>query len=99
MAGSGNLVSGNIGEGVAIESPKTKDNVVLGNFIGTDLAGSAPVANAIGVLVSTGASTNMIGGTDPLGRATWFPAIAASGIVIRDQGTSANVVLGQLHRH
>ena len=39
-------------------------NLVLGNFIGTDITGKLPLGNEIdGVLITDGASSNSVGGT------------------------------------
>jgi hypothetical protein len=47
---------------------RSNNNVVSGNFIGTDVAGAAEMPNfSEGVLVSTG-SNNLIGGTTPAAR-------------------------------
>jgi hypothetical protein len=56
-----NLISGNRGHGVAIAGGA--DNVVAMNLIGTDSSGQAAVPNrGNGVLVTNGASGNLIGG-------------------------------------
>ena len=43
-------------------------NIVEGNFLGTNVAGDAVSPNQYGVLVSTGSSNNVIGGTTPAAR-------------------------------
>ncbi len=43
-AGAGNLISGNGGIGVA-----SRNGVVEGNFIGTDVTGTSPIGNSVGV--------------------------------------------------
>jgi titin len=63
--GAGNLISGNAAAGVIIDglSGRPRRNTVLGNFIGTDAAGTADLGNAgSGVLLTSGASDNTIGG-------------------------------------
>jgi parallel beta-helix repeat protein len=55
--GAGNLVSGNSSNGIFLSSA---GNLVQGNLIGTDAAGSAAVANTRGVQVSS--ANNTIGG-------------------------------------
>jgi parallel beta-helix repeat protein len=61
VTGAGNLISGNSFEGVAIDD--ATGNVVAGNLIGTDLAGTANVGHqGAGVRVN-GAANNLIGGT------------------------------------
>jgi hypothetical protein len=72
--GARNIASGNLGYGVAIDDfPEeeggphlgTARNTVQGNFIGTDVSGTQPIGNQLGVIISGGASDNLIGGTDP----------------------------------
>jgi hypothetical protein len=46
----------------------TAGNQVEGNYIGTNKLGSVAVANTIGVLIDSGASTNTIGGTTAAAR-------------------------------
>ena len=60
--GAGNLVSGNNGDGISVE---TADNVVQGNRVGTDVAGSTALPNqGIGILCYFGGDAT-IGGTAP----------------------------------
>jgi hypothetical protein len=58
LAGAGNLISGNQGDGIYIT---TTGNAVQGNLIGTDVSGKVALGNDTGVLVS--GSSNTIGGT------------------------------------
>ena len=57
--GSGNLISGNQ-EGVTIVDVTATDNVVVGNYIGTDMTGSSAIPNDVGVLLL--APNNRLGG-------------------------------------
>jgi hypothetical protein len=61
--GSGNVISGNGQNGVYISDQGTIDNLVAGDYIGTDYTGSYSVPNSTGVLIQNGASCNTIGGT------------------------------------
>ena len=62
-----NVISGNAGDGLMLESPGTSGNQVLGNYIGTDLSGSHAVPNAAaGVNIHGGAGDNIVG-TDTAG--------------------------------
>ncbi len=63
-ASAGNVISGNGGAGVHLQTSGATGNVLLGNYIGTDTAGSAATGfgNASGVLLSSGASGNTLGG-------------------------------------
>ncbi|WP_406696167.1 hypothetical protein V5E97_34780 [Singulisphaera sp. Ch08] len=57
-----NVISGHIeGPGVMISGPLSTGNRVAGNLIGTDLTGTLPVSNFVGVQISNGASGNIIG--------------------------------------
>jgi hypothetical protein len=57
-----NVISGNTGDGIDITGASSRGNVIAGNFIGTNPAGSAAIANGgIGISVSGGAAGNAIG--------------------------------------
>src|SRR5207253_11290854 len=63
-----NVLSGNASDGVDIFTPGmppiATDNLVHGNFIGTDITGTVAVGNhARGVNLNAGAPGNTIGGT------------------------------------
>ena len=60
-AGAGNLISGNDRDGVVFASP-TSDNVVQGNFVGTDATGMTALGNSSsGVFL--GGTGHTVGGT------------------------------------
>ncbi len=64
QAGAGNLVSGNTSNGIMLAGPLANENLVQGNRVGTDAAGSAALGNAeAGASVGPG-SDNVIGGTE-----------------------------------
>jgi titin len=82
-AGAGNVISGNAFTGVFLLGPDTEENVILGNFIGTDPTGTAAIGNGdAGVAIHT-ATNNTIGGTE-----------AGSGNVI--SGNHNGVMFGDL---
>ena len=62
-SGGGNVISGNADSGVILRLPTTFGNQILGNFIGTDFAGTRALSNGInyGVLIDR-APANQIGG-------------------------------------
>ncbi len=67
--GDGNVVSGNFGSG-EIWMRNSGNNLVEGNFIGTDASGTKALANAQepshrGIYVMGGSGANVIGGTEP----------------------------------
>src|SRR5262249_29123273 len=91
--GAGNVISGNTGAaGVLITGPNATGNQVLGNFIGTNVTGTAAVANTQdGVRIEAGANNNTIGGTTAAARNVISGNLAAG---IQITGTSGNVVQG-----
>ncbi|MGB3266334.1 MAG: Ig-like domain-containing protein, partial [Microcoleus sp.] len=61
-----NLISGNKGNGVSFWRGATANNLLQGNYIGTQLDGVSPLGNlANGVVILDGANNNSIGGIDP----------------------------------
>ena len=59
-----NVLSGNGWSGVSINGNNTTDNVVSGNYIGTDVGGTIELGNTHdGVIISSGAQSNTIGGS------------------------------------
>jgi titin len=62
VAAAANLISGNTTKGISIT---TNNNIIKGNFIGTDETGTLPMlsgSNGVGISIS-GGSGNIIGGT------------------------------------
>lgn len=86
-AGARNVVSGNSQLGIGIENAGATNNVVQGNFIGTDATGTLPLGNGSvgGVFISDGfsgpASNNLIGGMIP-GAGNVIAFNAGDGVVI-----------------
>ena len=77
VAGAGNVISGNVNDGVELSGSGTSGNVIAGNNIGTNAAGTAAIANGSGaevlngqsgIEIDTNASGNLIGGTVALAR-------------------------------
>lgn len=61
--GDGNVISGNVSDGVAILSPASTSNVVAGNLIGTDFTGYVAVPNGDAGVGIESADDNTVGGT------------------------------------
>jgi titin len=92
--GAGNVISANSANGVQMEGAGVVGNVVLGNLIGTDVSGSAALANgAAGVLLANAVSQNTIGGT-AIGAGNLVSGNGDGGVVFGDGGPSGNVVQG-----
>ena len=93
-AAARNIISGIDGSGVYITDSTTTGNVVLGNFIGTVLSGTAALANdGDGVAIESGATDNTIGGTAS-GAGNVISGNTTDGVEISGTGTSGNVVAG-----
>lgn len=93
-AAARNVISGNAPQGVSISDTGSNNNIVLGNFIGTNAAGVSAVPNGYsGVGIFSGASGNIIGGTAP-GAGNLISGNSAQGIYLAGAGTNSNVVAG-----
>jgi hypothetical protein len=53
------------GEGILVDSDDAHDNLIAGNYIGTNSDGSAAQSNQIGIQIVNGAYANTIGGSGP----------------------------------
>ncbi len=100
-----NIISGNTGGGVKISASTAIGNVIIGNLIGTDISGIAPLGNSgIGVLIDD-APNNKVGGvgvpcpansamTCSEGNTIRFNN--AKGVVVKGNSASGNPILGNL---
>ena len=68
VAGARNVISGNKGNGLMFINDGSRRNVALGNYIGTNAAGNAPLANEGSGVVVTQALEITIGGSSPESR-------------------------------
>jgi hypothetical protein len=91
-SGAANVIGFNTGGGVGISGSLGNQNVVLGNFIGTNAAG-ANLANPVGVFVQS--QGNTIGGTTSAA-ANVIGFNTSEGILISSSLALNNVVLGNL---
>jgi hypothetical protein len=88
-AGTRNVISGNTNDGI---DAWTGGNLVQGNYIGSNAAGSAALANNnYGVYLPS--ANNTIGGTTPAARNV-ISGNGFTGIGIYGSGTSGNIVQG-----
>jgi hypothetical protein len=92
VAGARDVISGNAWDGVHIVGTGTTGNVVEGDYIGTNAAGNAALANGgSGVAIFAGASSNTIGGSTSLDRNV-ISGNANDGVYLSDSGTDYNDV-------
>ena len=93
-AGSGNVISGNLNQGITLSDSGTKLNQVLSNYIGLNPSGTAAIPNSwSGVDIFTGAASNVIG---DVGKGNVVSGNLNYGIAISGTGTSMNTVKGNL---
>ncbi len=93
-ASARNIISGNSQDGIEIGTATATGNVILGNYIGTDVAGAVDLGNGShGVRIFNGASTNILGGTAVAARNV-IAGNDADGVYMHGTGTSGNVVQG-----
>ena len=88
-----NVISGNSGYGIEIGSSggATSDNLIEGNYVGTNAAGSAPVTgaqgNGGGIHIAGDADTTTIGGTTAAARNVISGNDFIAGITVDGSGT------------
>ncbi len=95
----GNLISGNIFEGVSVNA---NDNFIQANYIGTDYTGEHPLGNNLadnfgtgGLILWGGSTGNVVGGTTT-GTGNVISGNGFAGVNLADSGTSNNVIEGNL---
>jgi parallel beta-helix repeat protein len=67
VSGAGNIIAGST-RGVSIEGDQSANNVVQGNFIGTNSSGVAGLGNGEGIGISPDTSNTTVGGTTSAAR-------------------------------
>jgi hypothetical protein len=96
VIGPGNVISGSGGPlvqgvGVYVDGTATQGNSIIGNVIGTNAAGTAPIAgSSVGVLISN-AHNNVVGGVDSADR-NIISGNSGVGVYIALAGATGNVV-------
>jgi parallel beta-helix repeat protein len=90
-----NIISGNTVDGVQISGATGGgNNVVIGNYIGLDVTGTADLGNVNqGVAIYNGSDNNTIGGTAP-GAGNVISGNNGEGVRVIGAGTTGNVILG-----
>jgi CSLREA domain-containing protein len=86
-----NLISGNGGFGVYVSGAGASGNMILGNYLGTDLSGTGAVPNSDGVVIT--GPNNIVGGTNA-GERNLISGNTSDAIFITLASASGNQVLG-----
>jgi parallel beta-helix repeat protein len=91
--GSGNVISGNIGDGVRIVTGSS-NNTVFGNYIGTDESGTLGLGNfGDGVQIEHESNSNVVGGILP-SQANVISGNSENGVSIFE--SAGNTIVGNL---
>lgn len=92
-AGAGNVISGADRHGLVIFGEDSTGNIVQGNLIGTNAAGTAAIPNSADGIRIDGASDNTIGGT-AAGAGNVISGNLQNGITVTTTGATDNVIQG-----
>jgi hypothetical protein len=93
-SGAGNLISGNLSNGIYISDLGTRFNQVLGNTIGLNSPGTAIIGQKFnGVILTNGATNTTIGSSAPGGR-NIIGGSEHSGVLIQGVNSANNTVQG-----
>ena len=95
-AGAGNVISGNTEYGVEINGTGTSSNLVAGNLIGTNAAGTAAIPDDFGVVIDSGASGNTIGGSTLRGAGNVLSGNTLDGIYLEGSAAGDNLLAGNV---
>ena len=92
-----NLIAGNFGDGISItgtgRGPNTVDNLVQGNYIGTDFSGTQSLGNLRNGVLILNAPNNLIGGT-ATGAGNVISGNAGDGISLTGAGSKGDLIEG-----
>ncbi len=92
-AGAGNVISANTLHGIAIADASTSGNLIEGNFIGTDVSGTADLGNGDeGVSIAYDAFNNTVGGTSS-GAGNTIAYNSMNGVTVEIGTGSGNAIL------
>src|SRR5206468_2779276 len=87
VAADRNVISGNVKQGIHIAGATSSTNVIQGNYVGTDAAGSSAVANGSeGVLIES--ADNVVGDARNVISGNWH------GVHLSQPGASNNTIQG-----
>ena len=95
VAGARNIISGNVLTGVRINDVGSSGNIIQGNYIGTDITGTAALLNGDAGVAIDRAPANTVGGTAP-GAGNLISGNISNGISIYGVGSDGNTVQGNL---
>lgn len=86
-----NLISGNTDYGLPLFGAGATQNIIIGNYIGTDASGTQPIGNTYGVLFDDGSYSNRVGGDTDEER-NIISGNVGYGVFFYNNGTNNNVL-------
>ena len=90
--GARNLISGNTDYGLPLFGVGATQNVIIGNYIGTDVTGTQAIGNTYGVLFDDGSFGNRVGGESAAER-NIISGNVGYGVFFYNNGTNNNVLI------
>lgn len=93
-SGERNVISGNATDGIWLYGDSADNNVMQGNYIGTNAAGTGNIGNANnGINISFSADSNLVGGT-VAGASNLIRYNGSSGVIVPNSGSLNNAIIG-----
>ncbi|MFO7889579.1 MAG: right-handed parallel beta-helix repeat-containing protein [bacterium] len=89
-AGERNVICGHEYSGIEITGDSTNNNIIKGNYIGINAAGTDTIGNGRGIWLLDGAQYNQVGPGNIIS------GNDGNGIEIEDEGTESNTVIGNI---
>ena len=93
VAGARNVISANNDSAITLQGAGATQNLIQGNYIGTDVTGSNALGNVNGGIYFYGAPGNLIGGSVP-GAGNLISGNFHAGISVGDPGANGNIIQG-----
>ena len=91
-----NVISGNGKSGIAIRGTVASNNIVEGNYIGTNLSGTAAVANLSDGVTVAGAAGNRIGSATDAAAGNLISGNRGSGVTFSQAGSTGSLAAGNV---
>ncbi len=95
-AGLRNIISGNGKTGISITGTSASNNVVEGNYIGTNLTGTAAIPNTSDGIRVTDAANNRIGSATDAAAGNLISGNGGSGITFSQANSTGSLAVGNL---
>ncbi|MPM51787.1 hypothetical protein SDC9_98538 [bioreactor metagenome] len=90
-----NVISGNVAYGLPLIGYDTQHNVIQGNYIGTNAAGTEAIPNTYGILFDDGSHYNTVGGLGNC-EGNLLSGNSGYGLFLYNNGTTENWCYGNL---